>query len=168
MAAKRRNAESRRSPLTVRERAAVHYAAQGHTPIVLFDTNIVLDVLLKREPWGVDGARLLALAASNGITGVIASHAITTIHDIVARSRGNAAALAGVSDLLGFLTVVELSGHDFQRALSLGLGDFEDAVQVAACLRIGADYLASRNATDFKGAPVLARSAGELLALFGA
>ena len=43
----------------------------------------------------------------------------------------------------------------------------EDAVQVAAVLRIGADYLASRNKADFKGAPVQVRSASELLAVLG-
>jgi hypothetical protein len=61
--------------------------------------------------------------------------------------------------------VVPLDGADFQRALALGLSDYEDAVQVAACLKVGADYLVTRNARDFKGAPIVVRTPGEVLAL---
>jgi hypothetical protein len=49
--------------------------------------------------------------------------------------------------------------------LSLGLADYEDAVQVAACLTVGAHFLVTRNPRDFKSAPVVTRSAGEVLAL---
>lgn len=70
-----------------------------------------------------------------------------------------------MSDLLQLLTVVALSSADFQRALGLGLKDYEDGVQAAACLQIGADYLVTRNEKDFKGAPVTPRTAGEVLAV---
>jgi hypothetical protein len=74
-------------------------------------------------------------------------------------------ASTAVIDLLELDEVVALDRSDFTRALSLGLGDYEDAVHVAAYLRIGADLLVTRNSRDFKGAPVLTRSAGEVLAL---
>ncbi len=46
----------------------------------------------------------------------------------------------------------------------MSLSDFEDAVQAAACLTAGADYLVTRNGKDFKGAPVATRTPGEILA----
>ena len=95
----------------------------------------------------------------------MAGHAVTTVHYIVERARCRTAAVTAVSDLLQLVDVVVLGRGEFQRALSLGLADYEDAVQVAACLKIGADVLVTRNARDFKGAPVVTRSAGELLAL---
>jgi hypothetical protein len=70
-----------------------------------------------------------------------------------------------VGDLLQLTGVVPLDAADVQRALAMGLRDYEDAVQAAACLRIGADFLVTRNARDFKGAPVESRSAGEVLAV---
>ena len=75
------------------------------------------------------------------------------------------AAITAVGDLLQLVDVVALGRADFQRALSLGLADYEDAVQAAAYLRIGADALVTRNPRDFKRAPVVTRSAGEILAL---
>jgi predicted nucleic acid-binding protein len=95
----------------------------------------------------------------------IAGHAVTTVHSIVERARGRVTATTAVSDLLQLVDVVALDRSDFQRALSLGLADYEDAVHAAACLRLGADILVTRNPRDFKGAPVATRSAGEVLAL---
>ena len=62
-------------------------------------------------------------------------------------------------------TVVALGTPDFNHALVLGLTDYEDAVQAAASLKIGADYLVTRNPRDYRGAPIKTRSAGEVVAL---
>jgi predicted nucleic acid-binding protein len=129
------------------------------------DTNVVLDVILARAPWDVEAALLLDTIARGRAVGFVAAHTPTTIHYIVERAKDRVAAVTAVGDLLDLLDVVPLEAADFQRALALGLRDYEDAVQVAACLRVGADFLVTRNPRDFKGAPVATRSAGEVLAL---
>jgi predicted nucleic acid-binding protein len=134
---------------------------------VLLDTNIILDVILDRAPWADDATTLLDLIARHSTRGYVAGHAVTTAYYVVEREKGRAAAVTAVSDLLEILEVVPLEGTDFQRALALGLKDYEDAVQAAACLKIGARFLVTRNDRDFKGAPVASRSAAEVLALFG-
>jgi predicted nucleic acid-binding protein len=132
---------------------------------LLLDTNVVLDVILARAPWDAEAVLLLEAIARGGVVGSVAAHAVTTIYYIVERSKGRTLAATAVSDLLQVVDVVPLDAADFQRALSLGLTDYEDAVQVAACLRAGADLLVTRNPRDFKGAPVTTRSAGEVMAL---
>ncbi len=132
---------------------------------VLLDTNVVLDVLLAREPWVEDATHLLDAIARGAIRGFIAAHAVTTVYYIVEHGRDRRTAVTAVSDLLQVLTVVPLASDDFHRALSLGLRDFEDAVQVAACLRAGADFLVTRNPRDFRGAPIAVRSPAEGRAL---
>ena len=136
----------------------------GAPPKLLVDTNVVLDVILARAPWDADAVLLLDAISRGQATGFVAGHAVTTVHYVVERAQGRAAAITAVSDLLQLVDIVALGRADFQRALSLGIGDYEDAVQVAACLKIGADVLVTRNARDFKGAPVVTLSAGELLA----
>ena len=140
----------------------------GTRPKLLLDTNVILDVILARAPWDADAVLLLDAISRGQATGFVAGHAVTTVHYIVERARGRSAAMTAVSDLLQLVDVVPLERGEFQRALSLGLGDYEDGVQVAACLKIGADMLVTRNARDFKGAPVVTRSAGEVLALLAA
>ena len=136
------------------------------TPVaVLVDTNVVLDVILDRDPWVEDATILLDKVAKREAHGYVAGHTVTTVYYLVERAKGRAAATTAVSDLLAILTVVPLEGADFQRALSLGLKDYEDGVQAAACLKVGARFLVTRNERDFKGAPVTPRSAAEVLAL---
>ncbi len=131
---------------------------------VLVDTNILLDVVLAREPWAGEGARLLDAIAAGRLGGAVASHAITTVFHLVERARDVECARTAVADLLAVLDVVPLDADDFHRALSFDLRDYEDAVQAAACLRAGADCIVTRNPKDFTGAPVSPRSAGAVLA----
>ena len=147
---------------------AVRESANALPLTVLLDTNILLDVILDRAPWADDATALLDSIARRQSHGFVAAHAITTIYYLVERAKGHAAATTAVSDVLEILRVVALDGSDFQRALALELQDYEDAVQAAAALKIGARFLVTRNARDFKGAPILPRSAGEVLALLAA
>ncbi len=132
---------------------------------LLLDINVLLDVLLNREPWAADAARLLAAVDACQAEGYVAGHTITTIYYLIAKARDRRVAAVAVTDLLRIVKVVPMEVADFHQALVLGLDDFEDAVQVAAGLKVGADYVATRDEKHFRGSPLPARSAGELLAL---
>ncbi len=133
---------------------------------LLLDINVILDVVLGREPWLNEASRLLSALEDREAEGYVAAHTITTIHYIVAREKGRQIAAQAVSDVLRVVGVVPITSADFQQALVLGISDFEDAVQAAAALQIGADYLITRNTKDFKASPVEVRTPGEALALF--
>ena len=135
---------------------------------LLVDLNIVLDVVLKREPWYRDAVALLDAVSGGAAEGYVASHAIATLYFLVNKANGRMAAVTAVTDLLGICDVAPMGTPDFQRALALGFADFEDAVQVAAALQSGCAYIITRNAKDFKGSPVEVRTAGELLPLLTA
>jgi predicted nucleic acid-binding protein len=134
-------------------------------PSLLVDTNVVLDVILERAPWAGDATALFDVVARGQAPAFIADHTVTTVHDIVERERDRRTATTAVGDLLTLFPVVPLDTADFQRALALRLRDYEDAVQAVASLRIGADFLVTRNPKDFRGAPVTPRAPGEVLAL---
>lgn len=134
-------------------------------PTLLIDTNVVLDLLLAREPWAHDAARLFDACAQGAARAFLAAHAATTVHYLVERAVSRKVANTAVSDLLEIMTVVPADSDDFRRALTLGVRDFEDAVHVTAFLRCGAQFLVTRNARDFKAAQIETRSAGETLAL---
>ena len=135
---------------------------------LLIDTNVVLDVVLGREPWAREAALLFNEIVAGKARGFLAAHALTTVHYIVASERDRSAASTAVADVLSVFAVVPLEAAEFQRALALRLGDFEDAVQVAACLKVGARFIVTRNARDFRGAPVETRTPGEVVALLAA
>lgn len=139
--------------------------ATPRRPGVLIDTNVLLDLALARPPFALDAALLHDAVARGHADGYVAGHAVTTVYYLVEKARGRATAITAVSDLLSMLQVVALGATEFHRALALGLRDFEDAVQAAACLRVGADFLATRNAADFRGAPVTTKTPGEIVAI---
>jgi predicted nucleic acid-binding protein len=139
-------------------------APNVNAPTVLLDTNILLDVALERVPWASEAALLLDAIERGRAKGFVAGHAITTLYYVISRSRDRRTAATAVSDVLRLLPVVALETADFHHALVLGLGDFEDAVQVSAALKVGADFLVTRNPNDFAGAPIAVRSAGEVFA----
>lgn len=134
-------------------------------PLLLLDTNVLLDILLAREPWVEDATRLLDAIQRGAARGAVSVHAITTIHYVVRRATDVTTAATAVSDLLSLLPVVALDSADLSRALSLRMADYEDAVQVAAALKCGADFLITRNPKDFRGSPVTVRSPSEVRAL---
>lgn len=132
---------------------------------LLIDINIVLDVLLDRAPWAEEAARLLVAIERGRASGFVAAHTITTAHYVVARAQDRKAAATAVVDLLRILEVVPVEGADFQQAMVLGFNDFEDAVQAACALKIGADAVVTRNGKDFRGLTIPVRPPGAVLAM---
>jgi predicted nucleic acid-binding protein len=135
---------------------------------VLVDTNVLLDLVLARAPHARDAALLLDAIARGRADGYVAGHAVTTVYYIVEKEQGRPTAVTAVGDILQLLQAAEIGAAELQRALAIGLRDFEDAVQAAACLRVGAEFLVTRNGRDFKGAPVTTKTAGEVLAILAA
>ncbi len=85
------------------ERAGTEPAAER--PRILFDTNVVLDVLLDREPWVREAAALFEAVADRRLVGLLAGHAVTTVYYVFRAGRDTAEAQAGVGRLLDLFEV---------------------------------------------------------------
>jgi predicted nucleic acid-binding protein len=132
---------------------------------LLLDINVLLDVLLDREPWSEAASQLLSAIESAKTQGFIAPHTLPTIYYVMAQSRDRSVAAAAVTDLLRILDVAPLTKADYQEALALPITDFEDAIQAAAASKLRVDYLVTRNGKDFKGAAVPVSDPATVLAL---
>lgn len=132
---------------------------------VLFDLNILLDVIQQREEFYEASAQALSLAEAGLIDGVVAAHSLTTLFYLVAKHRTAEQARLTLTQLLVFLSVAAVDQAVIEGALNLPYGDFENAVQMAAALYSGAEYLVTRNPQDFKTGPLTALQPAELLAL---
>jgi predicted nucleic acid-binding protein len=132
---------------------------------LVLDINVLLDVVLERNPWAGPAAELLAALESGRAQGFVAAHTLPTVYYIVARSQDRHTATRAMHDLLGFIDVVRVERQDFYRALSLPLKDIEDALQAAAAIRIDAEYLVTRNEIDFRGASIATATPSTILSL---
>src|SRR5271169_6036067 len=99
---------------------------------VLVDTNVVLDVLLNRQPHADGSAAVWALIETDSARGWLAAHAVTTIHYLIRRELGAVKAKRTVSTMLRVFGIAPVDGSVLQLALDLPFTDFEDAVTAAA------------------------------------
>jgi predicted nucleic acid-binding protein len=121
---------------------------------ILFDTNVVLDVLLDRQPY-VEASAAAWAAVETGISqGMLAAHAVTTIHYLVRKEKGNVRARRIISAILRVFGVAPVDGAVVQDALQLPFSDFEDAVTAAAGRSAGCEYIVTRDPKGFRGSPV--------------
>ena len=77
--------------------------------IVLFDTNVILDIALKRLPHFNEAAQLFTLIDKKKISGNITSTTITDIYYIAKSEKGHKESLEFISNLI---EVVEVIGVD--------------------------------------------------------
>lgn len=135
---------------------------------VLLDTNVVLDVLARREPHFQDAARIWAAVETGHIEGLIAAHCVTTVFYLLSRHMNRQRATAATTDLLRLFEIASVNHEVLLSALALGWRDFEDAVQMSAAASAGATHLVTRNPDDFAGGPLPLLQPAELLVLIKA
>lgn len=131
----------------------------------LYDVNVVLDVLVARDPYLRDSKAALQLAVDKKLLGVLAAHTVTTLHYLIGRQLGAKKADRAVSDLLGMFAVEPVDEDRLRHALAFGWKDFEDALQAACAESAEAEYLVTRNKRDFKQAHLKVVTPAELVAL---
>jgi predicted nucleic acid-binding protein len=132
---------------------------------ILLDSNIVIDAILKREPFSNSAEKIIGLS-QGGIGLFISASAVTDIYYIVRKSTDNKkTAITLIKDLLENIDIAAVTGNEIRQAISLDWGDFEDAVQYAAGETIAVDYIVTRNKSDFASAALPVVNPDEFLAL---
>ena len=131
---------------------------------VLLDTNVLLDILEKREPYFSDSYKIFIKSAERKIEAIIGAGSVTDIYYVTRKNCKDAEqALDFIIDMLKIVTPVDTKAVDIQTAIKLNFSDFEDAVIAATATRENADYIISRNADDFIKSPVPAITPTEFL-----
>ena len=121
---------------------------------VLVDTNVLLDVLLDRQPHVAASAEVWAAIETGLSKGFLAAHAVTTIHYLVRKELGMAGARRTISAVLRVFDIAAVDGAVLQQALQLSLSDFEDSVTVASAQIAGCDFIVTRDPKGFRGSPI--------------
>lgn len=122
---------------------------------VLIDTNVILDVLQKRESFFTDSYRALRRALENDAECLISASAATDIFYALRKSLGSAQqAKEHIDQLAQVVSFADVQGMDIHTALMRAMPDFEDAVVDAVAERSGASYILTRNIKDFTGSVV--------------
>ena len=118
---------------------------------LLIDTNVVLDVLLRREPFSKTAAEVLNLTQRDDVREYVSASAITDIYYIANKQMKDRDAVRDLlKRLLMIVSVAAVSEREIQNALNLAWGDFEDSVQYSVALLNEMDGIVTRNPSDYQ------------------
>jgi predicted nucleic acid-binding protein len=135
---------------------------------VLVDTNVVLDVLLAREPWASEAQAVYAARDEGRMDLCLLASTITDVYYIVRKQAGREKARESVATCLQVYTILAVTREVIERALARMGVDFEDDVQIAAADLEQVAYLMTRNVADFATSPISALTPPELATLLQA
>jgi predicted nucleic acid-binding protein len=132
---------------------------------VLFDTNVLMDVLLGREPFAHESAQVLNQVVIGAVTGLICASTVTTVFYLASKEAGKKVAMLQVRRLLALYEVASVTRSVLDAALNINSPDFEDAVLAEAAHQAGAQAIITRNLKDFVHSPVRAYTPRQWLAM---
>ena len=119
---------------------------------LLIDINVLLDVALRR-PGAAASARLLAQCGRQH-EAWLAWHSVATLAYLIERQESAISSRDFIRSVLVWADVAKTGRPDALAALDLPMQDFEDALQVAAAMACGAQFIVTRNVRDFTTSPV--------------
>jgi len=118
---------------------------------VLIDTNVVLDVLLKRLPFYHDSFKIFQLADREHFQGCLSAVSMTDIFYLLRKDRHDSGETYKIIDeLTDLLSIIPVTKTTITKALALRWPDFEDAVQYTAAQENDITYIITRDEADYK------------------
>lgn len=118
------------------------------------DTNIVLDVLMKREPFFSQSLAVMSLATEGRIEGAITANTITDIFYILRKTLDQDSLRQAIRGLMELVAVIEVNYDTCMAALNVPMSDYEDALLACCARQWRCDYIVTRNMKDFANSPV--------------
>ncbi len=117
---------------------------------VLIDTNVLLDIMLEREPFVGPAEQVFEVAKHAPIDLFMSATTITDLYYLARKEKGHGQTLVLIEDLLQCVEVVSVSKAVILHALRSDLPDLEDAVQERTAKQANISIIVTRNGADFK------------------
>ena len=132
--------------------------------ILLVDTCVVLDYILKREPFYKWSKLLINEIQKDKYIGILTSKTILDIWYIVKHyTNDETKTRLIIKDILTIFKVVDTRAIEIMMALDSDINDYEDAVINESAISQLADYIITRNIKDYKNSTIKVLSPKELL-----
>lgn len=128
------------------------------------DTNVIVDVVAKREPFFADSQAVLALCATGELEGVVSDLTFCNVAYVLRKALGNAQLRNGLRVLKEHLSIVPVGEAAITAAIENETVDFEDAIQLEAARTNQIDIIVTRNVRHFNNSPIRVCTPSELLA----
>lgn len=126
---------------------------------LFLDTNILIDVLAKREPYHEHAIRLLLLAHHKQVKLYCSAISIATCDYVLRKQLSNADSKKAIRNLLDHIEVIPTTHKSVIMATKSRFGDLEDAIQHYTAVEFGGiDCIITRNVRDYRHSLLPVRS----------
>ena len=132
---------------------------------VLFDTNVILDAMLVRNPFVFQATQLIDDVENGLLNGFLCATTLTTIYYVAQKDFGRTKAVDEIQKLLSLFQITDVNRKVLELALETKFADYEDGVIHASALCSGMDAIVTRNLKDFTQSTIRVYSPDELLHL---
>jgi predicted nucleic acid-binding protein len=132
---------------------------------VLLDANVVLDVLLERQPFVTDAKRLWQASDDGLFDGCVATFTVPIVHYVCQKHAGPEAAARAVDMCLEAFETAALYRECILAARRMPGGDFEDNLQIACAITDFMQGIVTRNPQHFTASPLQVYSPADFLAI---
>jgi len=116
---------------------------------IFLDTNIILDVLVKREPYYINSARIWTLTKEESIQGYISAITVNNFYYIIKKLKNSKIAGNFIDEILDDFKVVPLTKDILRQSRTTPDKDYEDSIQYFSAINTGCQFLITRNKKDF-------------------
>lgn len=130
---------------------------------VLLDTNVVLDVLLDRQPWSPKATQIWQAHLAGRVEAHLIATSLTNIFYVSRKLVGRERAWQGVHTCLDQLCIIAVDGAQLQAAVAMGGRDLEDNLQIACATAAQLATIVTRDPAGFTNCPIEVLSPDELL-----
>lgn len=132
---------------------------------LLIDTNIIIDLLAKREGFYSEAAQLFSLADKNEVKLKISSLSFANTNYILTRVKSAKEAREILRKFKVLVDILTLDDRIIELAISdEKFPDFEDGLQYYSAIENSVDIIITRNKKDFKKSKLPVLTAKEFLA----
>jgi predicted nucleic acid-binding protein len=130
---------------------------------VFVDTNIIIDLLAKREPFYKDAQDLFTLSYRKEIQLCISSLSFANTYYSIVKHHKDVNAKRYLTKFKVPVKVFPLEDKAIDLALASDFNDFEDGLQYFIAMDNEADFIITRNKKDFKNSKIPLMTAGEYM-----
>ena len=130
---------------------------------LFLDSDIILDLLAKREPHYLYTAQLFTLIDQRKIKAFTSPLVFANLHYLLKKQSSNKIALKNLRKLKILLNVLPIDDRVIEQSLNSDFTDFEDAIQYFTAVNNGIKLLLTRNKKDYHKAKITISSAEEFM-----
>jgi predicted nucleic acid-binding protein len=120
---------------------------------IFIDSDVILDVLSKREPFNHHAEKLFDRIDKGDVEAFTSPLVFSNLFYLLRKQVGSVKAIGLLKKLRILLKVLPMNDKVVDSALASSMPDFEDALQFHCATNAGVDTIVTRNGRDFKSIP---------------